>query len=137
MKYALVLESCTKNCNETSMLLASLGYLITPVFKPTKALHAAHMIQFDLILTCTEDLPGDRRSLIGELSRCSPDAVLILVADQEPDELDASPEGVSAVLYRPLTVDQLKAAIERGSGNSGMSMPPPGSANERRRKAVD
>lgn len=137
MKYALVLESCTKTCNDTSTLLASLGYLITPVFSPKKALHAAHMIQFDLIVTCTASMPGDRRSLTGELARCSPDAVLILLADAEPERINGYAEGVSAILTRPLTADGVKEVIDREPGDSAILLPPPGPADERRRRAVD
>ena len=137
MKYALVLESCTKTCNDTSTLLASLGYLITPVFSPKKALHAAHMIQFDLIVTCTAGIPGDRRSLTGELARCSPEAVLILLADAEPGHVNGHAEGVSAILRRPLTADDVREVVDRAPGDPGMQLPPPVPADERRRRAVD
>lgn len=137
MKYALVLESCTKTCNETSALLASLGYLITPVFSPKKALHAAHMIQFDLIVTSTASIPGDRRSLTGELARCSPEAVLILLTDAGPGRINGFAEGVTAVLGRPLSVDALKEVVDRAPPEPGIVLPPPGPADERRRRAVD
>lgn len=137
MKYALVLERCTKTCNDTSTLLASLGYLITPVFSPKKALHAAHMIQFDLIVTCTASNPEDRRSLTGELARCSPAAVLVLLTDAEPGPVNAHVEGVSAILRRPLTADDLKNVIDRAPGDPGIQLRAPGLADERRRRAVD
>lgn len=137
MKYALVLEKCTKTCNDTSALLAHLGYLVTPVFSAKKALHAAHMIQFDLIVTWTASMQGDRRSLIGELVRCSPQATLILLADSPGEQDEADADGVSAILCRPLAARDLQAVIERGSGGFRMRPPPQRHADERRRRAVE
>lgn len=133
MKYALVLESGTTTCNDTCMLLASLGYLITPVFSPKKALHAAHMIQFDLIVTCSTAIPGDRRSLAAELARCSPEAVVILLGEHDFDHVN----GISAVLCRPLAAHDVEAAIARGPGSLRMQPALAGLADERRKRAVD
>jgi DNA-binding response OmpR family regulator len=141
MKYALVLENSTEACNATSTLLASLGYLITPVFSPKKALHAAHMIQFDLIAISTTSIPGDRRCLAGELARCSPDATIILLADPEPGHVNGRTGGIRAVLRRPLAPHELQAVIE--GGRDGIALQPPpcperrGLSRERRRRAVD
>jgi CheY-like chemotaxis protein len=140
MKYALVLESNSETCNTTADLVASMGYLVTPVFSPKKALHAAHMIQFDLILTCTASIPGDRRSLTGELARCSPDALLVLVAEPELKAVDKAVAGqflgVNAIIHRPVIARDLKDAID--SRNAPLKQqPPPRLARERRRRAVD
>lgn len=137
MKYALVLEKCTKTCNDTSTLLAHLGYLITPVFSPKKALHAAHMIQFDLIVTWTASMQGDRRSLTGELARCSPQATLILLADSPAEQAEADADGVSAILCRPLAAHDVQAVMEGGSGGTGMRPPPQRHVEERRRRTVE
>lgn len=136
MKYALVLESNSETCNNTAELVASMGYLVTPVFSPKKALHAAHMIQFDLIVTCTACIPGDRRSLTGELARCSPDALLILVAEPELKAANCEFKGVNAVLNRPVIAQDLRNSVD--CRDEPLTQPlPPRLARERRRRAVD
>jgi CheY-like chemotaxis protein len=139
MKYALVLESNSETCNSTAELVASMGYLVTPVFSPKKALHAAHMIQFDLIVTCTASMPGDRRSLTGELARCSPDALLVLVAEPELKAVDKAVAGrflgVNAIIDRPVIASDLQHAID--CRDEPIKQPLlPSLARERRRKAV-
>ncbi|MGB9108453.1 MAG: hypothetical protein WCC39_07165 [Telluria sp.] len=136
MKYALVLEKNSETCNNTANLVASMGYLVTPVFSPKKALHAAHMIQFDLIVTCTAGIPGDRRSLTGELARCSPDAVLILVAEPELKSDNGKVAGVKAVINRSTIADDLTKAVDCAARLPPQALPPR-SADERRRRAVD
>lgn len=136
MKYALVLERDSETCNETARLVASMGYLVTPVFSPKKALHAAHMIQFDLIVTCTAAIPEDRRSLTGELARCSPDAVLIFVEDAEPDVSIGRIEGVNQIVKRPVVVRDLQKAIVDGVDKLPPLLPL-WLTRERRRRAVD
>jgi CheY-like chemotaxis protein len=136
MKYALVLESNSETCNHTAGLVASLGYLVTPVFSSKKALHAAHMIQFDLIVTCTASIPGDRRSLTGELARCSPDAVLVFVAEPELKAVNGQIEGVNAIVSRPVIDQDLRKAVDCAAGLPTHTLPPP-LVRERRRRAVD
>ena len=136
MKYALVLESNPETCNSTAGLVASLGYLVTPVFSPKKALHAAHMIQFDLILTCTACIPGDRRSLVGELARCSPDALLILVVEPASNAVDGRFMNVNAIINRSVIARDLKNLVDCREASPTQPLPPrPG--RERRRRAVD
>jgi DNA-binding response OmpR family regulator len=138
MKYALILEKDSTLCNKTSALVASLGYLVTPVFNPKKALHAAHMIQFDLIVTCTTVNPGDRRALTVELKRCSPDSIVVLVADPElGPHSNGQVEGVNAVLYRPLSVPDLENVILAGVDHYSVQAPPARQSFERRRRAID
>jgi DNA-binding response OmpR family regulator len=140
MKYALVLEKDSALCNTTASLIASMGYLVTPVFNPKKALHAAHMIQFDLIVSCTAINPGDRRSLTGELKRCSPEAVVVLLADPEPGlHARGENEGVDAVLHRPLTLGALENLLltEFDVHVAQAPPPPPQPVSERRRRAID
>jgi hypothetical protein len=136
MKYALVLETCSETCNATSSLLASMGYLITPVFNPRKALHAAHMIQFDLIVACTATIPGDRRSLTGELARCAPDAAIIYLADAGSPPGGRGLDGAHAVAPRPLNARHIGMALERMADPELRAIPAPMTA-ERRRRAVD
>lgn len=136
MRYALVLESSSETCNHTAGIVATMGYLVTPVFSPKKALHAAHMIQFDLIVTCTTSIPGDRRSLTGELARCSPDALLILTAEPGSDAMQGQFEGVNAIVDRPVTAKGLREAIDC---HEQQATRPPWrwAGRERRRSAVD
>lgn len=122
MNYALVLENNATSCNNTSAILASLGYLITPTFNLRKALHAVQMIQFDLIVTWTVVNPDDRRGLTGEFRRHSPDAIVILVKDFGT----TSPSGnnshvVNAILRRPFTADDVKRVVE--SDVRGIELP--------------
>ena len=135
MKYALVLESNAETCTDTANIVASMGYLVTPVFSPKKALHAAHMIQFDLIVTCTATIQGDRRGLTGELARCSPDAILIFVAEAGLDAVHGQFEGVNGIIKRPVVAEGLKNAIDAGATRPLLQ--PLWSTRERRRRAVD
>jgi CheY-like chemotaxis protein len=138
MKYALVLEKDSATCNTTSDVLSSMGYLITPVFNPKKALHAVHMIQFDLIVTCTAINPGDRRSLTGELKRCSPDSAVVLLADPKVGpHFNTNCGGADAILYRPLTAAAIGSVIEAGFDGYGPQAPPSKPASERRSRTID
>lgn len=137
MKYALVLESNAETCNDTANLVASMGYLVTPVFSAKKALHAAHMIQFDLIVTCTATIGGDRRCLIGELARCSPDAALIFVAESRRVATDRQLEIVNAVLKRPVVKEDLEKAVDNVLDKPATQPLPLWLPRERRRRAVD
>jgi CheY-like chemotaxis protein len=138
MKYALVLEKNSELCNKTANIVSSIGYLVTPVFSSKKALHAAHMIQFDLILTCTAVNQDDRRSLTGELKRCSPDALVVLLADPEPQSQACyMTDGVSAVLQRPLAIDELRKIVDTGMASQEQLLAPCRPDAERRRRAID
>lgn len=138
MKYALVLEKDSSSCKNTLDVLSSMGYLITPVFNPKKALHAVHMIQFDLIVTYTAVNPGDRRSLTGELKRCSPDSIVVLLADPESQQhFRGNDDGANAVLYRPLTVEALGNVVDFDLDAYGMQVPPSRTESERRRRTID
>lgn len=117
MNYALVVENNAITCTDTSAILTSLGYLVTPTFNLRKALHAVQMLQFDLIVTWTVVNPDDRRALTGELKRHSPDAVLILIKDSAAGSSLADRfDGVDAVLYRPFTAQDVKSIVESRDG---------------------
>ncbi|MFC5548590.1 hypothetical protein [Massilia aerilata] len=132
------MEKNSELCNKTANIVSSIGYLVTPVFSPKKALHAAHMIQFDLILTCTAVNHDDRRSLTGELKRCSPEAFIVLLSDPEPaSQASRGNQGVNAVLYRPFAIDELNKIIDAGLPRSGHLLLPSCTDTERRRRAVD
>ena len=136
MKYALILERNAESCNNTADVVSSAGFLVTPVFSPKKALHAARMIQFDLILTCNAVLQDDRRSLTGELQRCSPDALIVLLADPQAQD-GGRQDGVHAVLQRPLAIGELERVL--GAGGAAGRRPPAvaGLDAERRKRAID
>lgn len=137
MKYALVLEKNSEVCNDTTAVLSSMGYLITPVFNQKKALYAARLIQFDLIITCTAVNPGDRRSLTGEMKRCLPEATVILLADPESGpRSDGSVDGVAAILYRPLTAQAVQSVLESGEDGFGLQPPLSEPGSERRRSVA-
>jgi CheY-like chemotaxis protein len=137
MKYALVLENNSEACTRIANLVASMGYLVTPVFNPQKALHAAHMIQFDLIVTGTAAIPGDRRSLTGELARCSPDAVVIFMAEPGENIMHIPFEGVNAVIKKPVVAEELRTAVDHAESRPTTQVLPQWLTSERRRRAVD
>lgn len=137
MKYALILEKNSELCNDTTAVLSSMGYLTTPVFNQKKALYAARLIQFDLIVTFTDINPGDRRSLTGELKRCLPEATVILLADPESGpSVDRNIDGIAAVLYRPLTAQAVRDVLESGEEGFGLQPPPSQPVSERRRSVA-
>jgi DNA-binding response OmpR family regulator len=137
MKYALILEKNSELCNDTTAILSSMGYLTTPVFNQKKALYAARLIQFDLIITFTDVNPGDRRSLTGELKRCLPEATVILLADPESGpSVDRNIDGIAAVLYRPLTVQAVRDVLESGEEGFGLQLPSSQPVSERRRSVA-
>jgi hypothetical protein len=114
-----------------------MGYLTTPVFNQKKALYAARLIQFDLIITFTDVNPGDRRSLTGELKRCLPEATVILLADPESGpSVDRNIDGIAAVLYRPLTVQAVRDVLESGEEGFGLQLPSSQPVSERRRSVA-
>ena len=116
MRHALVLEKDSTSCNSTSALLGSLGYLVTPVFRPKKALLAAQLIPFDIVFIHTTEMPDDRRSLASEIKRCAPLSLIVLVNEPgghayELGELESG--DVDAVLQRPLTVAALQGVLDK------------------------
>lgn len=68
MKCALVLEKDLALDCDTSQQLRSIGCVTAPARTPEEALNVASAINFDVIVTCTAAIPGDRRSLIENLS---------------------------------------------------------------------
>jgi len=139
MRHALVLEKDSASCNASSVLLGSLGYLATPVFRAKKALLAAQLMHFPLILIHTTAIPEDRRSLAGELKRCSPLSIVVLLT--EPGDLACGPgepdcAGVDAVLQRPLTVQALQDVLDRCLQRDAARIAGPGRHDERRQSAT-
>jgi len=116
MKHALVLEKDSASCNASTALLGTLGFSVTPVFRAKKALLAAQLMPFDLIVIHTTAIPEDRRSLAGELERCSPLSFIVLLAEPGADACSRGhPDGdsVDAILQRTLTPQALHGAMAR------------------------
>jgi hypothetical protein len=92
----------------------------SPVFSVDKALNVAVALNFDLIITYVVKKANDRRSLSAELRRTNPDALLVFVAEDENDYIDArlgKYPGLSAVMRRPVSLETLLRIVEfRGEG---------------------
>lgn len=115
-----------------SRTLNWLGYTSAPVHLRNQAVNAASAIKFDLIITCDAKSPNDRRALTGELKRLAPDAVVILVKDN--DEHVQHCPGISAVVERPLSYDALRSIVEFGIDGYGSQLVHMPIAYERRRR---
>jgi len=135
MMHALVLEKDSASCNASSALLGALGYLVTPVFCAKKALLAARLMHFPLILIHTTAIPEDRRSLAGELKRCSPLSTVILLTEPgNPAEPDCG--SVDAVLRRPLTAQALQDGLDRCLQRDAARIAGLGRQQERRQRST-
>ncbi|MCS0591356.1 hypothetical protein ACFQ09_11400 [Massilia norwichensis] len=96
--------------------LGTLGFSVTPVFRAKKALLAAQLMPFDLIVIHTTAIPEDRRSLAGELKRCSPLSFIVLLTEPGADACSRGHpdcDSVDAILQRPLTPQALHSAMAR------------------------
>lgn len=136
MKYALILEKDDMASAKLSELLGWLGYESAPVRTAEQAINVASAIKFDVIVTCTTERDDDRRSLPGELKRAVPAAAVILITEDE--ELQSKlcalrGQGVSAVIARPASVDQLRRIVEFGLDGCGLQPPYIGPSEERRK----
>lgn len=115
-KHALVLEKDSASCNSTLALLGSLGYVVTPVFRPKKALLAVRIMPFDLIFIHFTAIPYDCRSLTRKLKRCSPLSFIVLViepSDQACERGALDSGSVDAMLQRPLMAHALQGAADQ------------------------
>lgn len=123
MKSALILERDAHASMRTSKLLSCLGYVTAPVRTAEAALNAVSTIKFNLIVTFTATRPNDRRSLTGELKRAAPEAVVVLIAENDDEYRKSSPycvQGLSAVLKRPPTADAVRRIIDFGLDGYGL-----------------
>lgn len=122
MKSALVLEEDDAARDKIVNLLKWMGYVAAPVRTADEALNIASAISFKVIITDTATRPNDRRSLIGELKRAAPDAAIVLVTESDHRQSWTQKRqifGVSAVVMRPLTVEDLRRVVEFGIDGDG------------------
>lgn len=137
MKFALLYEANRAASDASSAVLSSMGYLPFAVFTAEKALQAACVVKFDLIVTCTAVIPGDRRSLTGELKRCAPDSAIVLMADPVLGvQSKGICAGVSRVLCTPLTAQDLRSVVEFGIDGCGLQPAAVQASEERRRPSA-
>lgn len=122
MKSALVLEEDDAARDKIVNLLKWMGYVAAPVRTADEALNIASAISFKVIITDTATRPNDRRSLIGELKRAAPDAAIVLLTESDHRQSWTQKRqifGVSAVVLRPLTVEDLRRVVEFGIDGDG------------------
>lgn len=110
MKCALLLEKDEESRTQITRALKFLGYTVAPVKTPHEALNVAESIRFDLILTCTTEVPADRRALTGKLKRSVPNVAIVLIEEGMP--CSRSYAGVNAVLRRPVSLEALRKTID-------------------------
>lgn len=123
MKSALVLEEDDAARDKVVTLLKWMGYVAAPVRTADEALNVASAISFNLIITYTAARPNDRRSLIGELKRAAPEAAIVLATENDHQQTWAQQRqifGVSAVVIRPPTADDLRRVVEFGIDGDGL-----------------
>jgi DNA-binding NtrC family response regulator len=140
MKSALVLEKDTATREKTVGLLKWMGFVTAPVRTAEEALNIAHSISFKLIITYTSTHPNDRRSLIGELKRVAPKAAIILVRENDHVQSWAQQRqifGVSSVVMRPPTAEDLRRVVEFGIDGDGSQPCPVPIESERRKSKLD
>jgi DNA-binding NtrC family response regulator len=138
MKYALILEKDDVASRKLSELLSWLGFESAPVRSAEQAINVASAIKFDVIVTCTAEREDDRRSLPGELKRAVPAAAVILITEDEALQKSLCAlrgQGVSAVIARPASIDQLRRIVEFGLDGCGLQ-PPYIAPSEERRKPL-
>lgn len=137
MKSALVLEKDDAARDKIVNLLKWMGYVTAPVRTADEALNVASAISFKVIITYTATRPNDRRSLVGELKRAAPEAAIVLVTENDHRQSWAQQRqifGVSAVVMRPPTVDDLRRVVEFGIDGDGSQPCSVSIQSERRRK---
>jgi len=120
MKSALVLEKDAPSSVRTTKLLSCLGYVTAPVRSPEEALNVASAIKFDVVVTYTATKPNDRRSLTGELKRVAPEAAVVLLVNDNEERPLPGYKGVSAVLERPPSADDVRRAVMFGIDGYGL-----------------
>lgn len=136
MKPALILEKDVASRAKTAQILKSLGYVSAPVQTPGEALSVARAINFHLIVTFTDTIPNDRRSLTGELKRASPEAAVVLLIDNEDQNKNEETHcchGLKRV-NRSSSVEVLRRIVKDGVEDCGLpasNIP----ASEERRKS--
>ena len=132
MRCALLLDHDTTSRDRVAGLLAARGYVVAAADSAQAALHTAHTVRFDVVLTDTAFNVDDRRSFVGELGRLAPAAPVVLLADSAA-AIPIYHDGCGAVLTKPVTGRALRRVLEFGLDGYGMLPVPPLREHERRR----
>jgi CheY-like chemotaxis protein len=131
MKYALIYDDDAAARRHSATLLKSLGYLVAETTTAQATLNATKALHFDVILTSSAHVAGDRRSLPGELSRLAPGTPTVLLLDED-EPFPPLYHAFSATVTKPVTVRALRHALEFGLGGTGAHPVPPSTRFERR-----
>jgi CheY-like chemotaxis protein len=131
MKYALLFDDDPAARRHSAALLKSLGYTVAETATADAALNATRALHFDVILTAGCTMPGDRRTLVGELQRYAPDTPTILLVPEDA-ALPVLYTRFSATLTKPVTVRSLRHALEFGLDGTGAHPVPLAVRHERR-----
>jgi DNA-binding NtrC family response regulator len=118
MKYALLFDEDPSARRHSAALLKSLGYLVAETATVDAALNAMRALHFDVILTAASCMPGDRRTLPGELQHYAPDTPTILLLAEDA-AMPPIYTRFSATLSKPVTVRSLRHALEFGLDGTG------------------
>lgn len=118
MKYALLFDEDISARRHTAVLLKSLGYLVAETESVDAALNAMRALHFDVIFTAGAQVPGDRRTLPGELQHYAPGTPTILLLGEDA-AMPAIYTRFSATLTKPVTVRSLRHALEFGLDGTG------------------
>ncbi|MBI3867915.1 MAG: response regulator [Verrucomicrobia bacterium] len=110
--------------------LERFGYQVTACrhFEEALDLFRANPSRFDLVMT-DFDMPGKQGlELIAELRRMRADLPALLVSGNTTEELrsSAAASGVSVVIQKPITADELAQAVHDLLSPSGVAQPPRG-----------
>jgi len=115
MKAALIIASDMHDALAHAAPAKLLGYI--PVVAKNAAI-AAHFLKvtgFELVIIHQPTLPGDRRSLAGEIKRTQRSALVILATDSDAIYAKARTcfySGLTAVLREPLTYKAMWRIVE-------------------------
>lgn len=87
---------------------------------PEEALNVASAIKFDVVVTYTATKPNDRRSFTSELKRAAPEATVVLIVENDDEKPVPGCKGISAVLERPPSADDVRRVVQFGIDRYGL-----------------
>ena len=113
----LYVDDHADTCRAVSRLLTLMGHDVTTAGSVRSALEAASQKEFQLLISDIGLPDGDGRALLRELEARKP-IVGIAVSGYSEDAVagDAGESGFAEHLVKPVTIEQLGAAIERIRG---------------------